>query len=105
MDKFEIHVISVFPYIILSIFIYIVIDYTMPGTWQKQKIKYTRIDLQKFNRCLSTSQSPLSFNCYQRQNMAMEYFYLSWLLSRAVQICEMVTQLISKGWYFEGMTW
>ena len=65
-----------FSYIILSIVIYIVIDYTMPGTWQKQKFKVTKIDLEKFNRCLSTLylRNTLSFNCYQRQNMTVEYF-------------------------------
>ena len=75
MDRFEIHVVSIFPYIILPIVIYIVIDYTMPGTWQKQKVKDTRIDLQKFTRCLSAShlRNLLSFNCYQRQNITIEY--------------------------------
>ena len=68
MNRFEIHVVSIFPYIILPIATYIVKDYTMPRTWQKQKVKDTRIDLEKFSRCLSTShlRNPLSFNCYQQ---------------------------------------
>ena len=75
MDRFEIHVVSIFPYIILSIFICIVVDYTMPRTWPKQKVKDTRTDLEKFNRCFSTShlRNLLSFNCYQRQNITVEY--------------------------------
>ena len=76
MDRFEIHVVSIFPYIILPITTYIVKDYTMPRTWQKQKVKDTRIDLEKFSRCFSTShlRNPLSFNCYQQQNLTMKYF-------------------------------
>ena len=76
MERFEIQVVSTFPYMILSIGIYIVTDYTLAGTWQKEKVKDTRIGLEKFNRCFSTSRlrNPLFFNCYQRQNMTMEYF-------------------------------
>ena len=48
----------------------------MPRTWEKQNIKNTITDLEKFNRCLSTShlRNPLSFNFHQRQNISMEYF-------------------------------
>ena len=48
----------------------------MPGTWPKQKVKETRIDLGKFNRCLSTThlRNSLSFSSYHRQNITMEYF-------------------------------
>ena len=71
----------------------------MPGTWQKQKVKDIRIDLEKFNRCLLTShlRNPLSLNCYQRQNITTEYFHFLRLPSRVVRIFEMVKQLISRG--------
>ena len=56
----------------------------MPRTLQKQKVKDTRTELKTFYRCLSTShlRNPLSFNCYQRQNLTMEYFQMSHLPSR-----------------------
>ena len=78
----------------------------MAETWQKQKIKDTRIDLENFNRCLSTShlRKPLSFNCYQCQNIIMEYLQLSRPPSRAVHIFEKATSLMSKGRYFEEVT-
>ena len=76
MDMFEIHEFFLFPYIILPVIIYIVIDFAMPGKWQKQKVKDFRIDLERFNRCLSTSdlRNPLSFNCHKRQNITLKYF-------------------------------
>ena len=78
----------------------------MPRTSQKQKVKDTRTELEKFYRCSSTShlRNPLSFNCYQRQNLTMEYFQMSHLPSRAVHIFQMVTRLISKGRCFEEVT-
>ena len=78
----------------------------MPGRWPKRKVKETRIVLEKFNRCFSTSnlRNPLFFDCYQRQNITIEYFKLSRPPSMAVLIFEMFTQLMSKGSYFEEVT-
>ena len=69
----------------------------MLGTWQKQKVKDTRTDLEKLNRCLSTSylRYPLSFNCYQQQNITTEYFHFSRLLSRVVHICDALHNLVA----------
>ena len=67
----------------------------MPGTWQKQKVKDIRIDLEKFNR--SHLRNPPSLNCYQRQNITTEYFHFLRRPSRVVHIFEMVKQLISRG--------
>ena len=71
----------------------------MPEKWQKQKVKYTKIDLEKFNRCLLLShfRNRFSFNCYQWQNITTEYFHFSRFPSRAVYIFEMITQMISTG--------
>ena len=62
-------------YYIANCYLYC-LDYKMPGTWPKQKVKETRIDLGKFNRCLSTThlRNSLSFSSYHRQNITMEYF-------------------------------
>ena len=65
----------------LPVVIYIDI---MPVTWQKQKVKDTRIDLEKFNRCLSIShlRNPPSFTCYQRQNIRILSLFASPVNSR-----------------------
>ena len=117
MERFEIHVVSTFPYMILSIGIYIVTDYTLAGTWQKEKVKDTRIGLEKFNRWLWNTFSCRGFpqeqskflkrwhNWYQKVDILkkwldnfcpnlistiyiMEFLYLEPLISRKVEFSE-----------------